>query len=522
MPLPTSDQEWPPPHTKAEMKLYGVHGAWYAGDPDRLTEVYGGGNVPGIGLDPKGWDRPILGGGWWQRATRWFWGTKTPATQNRSTKIHVPIASDIAATSADLLFSEPPTLRVNGKKGQARLEKILAEAGVYGIWLEAAELAAAYGGVFLRVGWDTEMHDFPIVDVLPADAGVPEFSSGRLKAVTFWRIVHEDGKEVWRHLEKHEVGRVYHGLYRGDHDHLGRQVPLTDHPATEGFAAIVDEAGGFDSGYDKGLLVGYVPNMRPHRTLRGTSLGRSDYAGVEPIMDALDETMTSWMRDLRLGKGRIVVPEVYLQNTGRGRGAAFDPDREIYSGLAMLPPPGGSGAAELTISQFEIRVQEHRETAKSLTAQILRGAGYSVQSFGEDDGSGQAATATEIHMRRHKSYTTRGRKIGYWTPCLAWLTECLLAVDHAIYGTKVVSERATVEWPDGVMPDPEAISRTLDMLNRAQAASVETRVRMLHPEWEDPQVRAEVQKLKDEMAITVADPTELSETYVPDELDDAA
>ncbi|PZG42017.1 hypothetical protein C1I98_20350 [Spongiactinospora gelatinilytica] len=283
---------------------------------------------------------------------------------------------------------------------------------------------------------------------------------------------------------------------------------------------MVDEDGGFDSGYDKGLLVGYVPNMRPHRTLRGTHLGRSDYAGVEPIMDALDETMTSWMRDLRLGKGRIIVPEVYLTNTGRGRGAMWDPDREIYSALAMLPPPGGSGAAELTISQFDIRVAEHKETARSLTAQILRGAGYAVQSFGEDDNSGQAATATEIHMRRHKSYTTRGRKIGYWTPCLAWLAECLLAVDRAVYGTKVVSERAGIEWPDGVMPDPEALSRTLDMLNRAQAASVETRVRMLHPEWEDPQVRAEVTKLREEMTINVSDPAELAETYVPDADDD--
>ncbi|GAA3144868.1 hypothetical protein GCM10010466_39940 [Planomonospora alba] len=514
MALPEHDQEWPPPYTRAEQRLYRQWGAWYSGDPDVLGQVYGSGVTPGMGLDLKGWDRPLqYAGGTIGRVARWFWGAPTPAGQSRSTKIHVPVAADIAATSADLLFSEPPTLRVSGKKGQARLEKVLAEGGVNGILLEAAELGAAYGGVYLRVGWDTTMHDYPVIDILPADTGVPEFHSGRLKAVTFWRIVAEDNKVVWRHLERHEQGRVFHGLYQGDAERLGMPVPLVDHPATAHFAEIVDADGGFDSGFDKGLLVHYIPNMRPHRTLRGSQLGRSDYAGVEPLMDALDETYTSWMRDLRLGKSRIIVPEVYLANTGRGRGSTWDPDREIYSGLGMLPKPGG-GDPMITLSQFEIRVAEHQQTAKNLLAQILRGAGYSVQSFGEA-GEGAAVTATEIHSRERKSYTTRGRKIGYWTPALSWLSECLLAVDHAVFGTKVVSERATVEWPDGVMPDPESLSRTVEMLERAGAASLETKVRMIHPEWDDPQVKAEIARIRDEKGLNVPDPDRITETVVP-------
>ncbi|WP_433444564.1 phage portal protein [Nonomuraea sp. CA-141351] len=520
MPLPTTDQEWPPPRMKPELRMYAQHGAWYGGDPDQLAKVYGGGVIPGVGLDLKGWDRPLThGGGFLNRISRWFWGAPIPAGQSRSTKLHVPIAADIAGTSGDLLFSEAPTLRVSGKTGNSRLETILQEGSVNAILLEGAELCAAYGGVFLRVGWDTEMHDHPVVDALPADCAVPEFVKGRLRAVTFWRILEEDHKDVWRHLERHEFGRVYHGLYRGDDEKLGMQVPLTDHPETAIFAEMVDADGGFDSGFPRGLLVEYVPNMRPHRLLRGTSLGRSDYAGVEPLMDSLDETFTSWMRDLRLGKGRIIVPEVYLTNTGRGRGSTWDPDREVYAPLGMLPPPGGSGSSMITVSQFDIRVAEHQQTAKSLLAQILRGAGYSVQSFGEA-GEGAAATATEIHSRERRSFTTRGKKLNYWTPALAWLAECLLAVDAHIYHTKVVPERASVEWPDGVMPDPEALSRTLDMLNRAQSASLDTRVRMLHPEWDETQVKAEVDRLRDELGLNVPDPDELRDVIVPEAADD--
>ncbi|WP_460779907.1 phage portal protein [Nonomuraea fastidiosa] len=503
---------------KRELRLYEVWEAWYAGDPDHLASVYGGNQTHAIGLDPKGWDRPQPGvTGIMNRVSRWFWGTPTPAGQVKSTKLHVPIAGDISSTSADLLFSEPPTLRVKGKNGQERLDSLMHEAGIYGSLLEAAEVASAYGGVFLRVGWDQEMYDHPVLSVFPPDSAVPEFRYGALAAVTFWRVLDdEDDKCVRRHLERHERGRVYHGLYQGTKDKLGKQIPLTEHPETEIYADRVDESGGFDNYFKRGLLVSYVPNMRPHRLIRGTALGRSDYQGVEHLMDALDEVWTSLMRDIRLGKGRIVVPDIFLDNLGRGKGATFDPDREIFAGLGMLPPPGTVPNAMLTVSQFAIRVQEHVDSAKALVAQILRGAGYSAQSFGEADGSGRSLTATEIHSRERKSFSTRGRKIGYWTPPLQWLAEALLSVDLGVFGTKVTPERAEVHWQDGVLPDPESLGRTVELLNRAQAISLESKVRMVHPEWDDHQVVAEVKRLRDELGLTVPDPDRLDEVLVPE------
>ncbi|WP_327588464.1 hypothetical protein OHA25_16605 [Nonomuraea sp. NBC_00507] len=117
MPLPDHDQEWPPPHIRREMRLYEEWGAWYAGDPDQLAQVYGAsGMMHGIGLDPKGWDRPSKGfTGWIQRAARYFWGTPVPLGQVRSTKLHVPIAGDrgrswrwLRGRIAGLLERAPP------------------------------------------------------------------------------------------------------------------------------------------------------------------------------------------------------------------------------------------------------------------------------------------------------------------------------------------------------------------------------------------------------------------------------
>ncbi|TYR37667.1 hypothetical protein, partial [Streptomyces parvus] len=372
------------------------------------------------------------------------------------------------------------------------MDELLTEGGVYAVLLEAAELAAAYGDVFLRVSWNTGISDYPIADALPGDVAVPEWQAGILRAVTFWKIVHEEHGRVWRYLERHEPGRVLHGLYEGTGERLGQARPLADNPETEPFAALVDAEGAIPTGY-AGLTAQHIPNVRPNRLLRGSPLGRSDFSpAAMRLMDSLDETYSAWMRDIRVGKARLVVPRGYLQNLGRGQGAAFDPDQEVYEALDVLNEDGGR--MDISAHQFAIRVAEHSGTAQDLTAQIVRGCGYSTQTFGE--AGDVAATATEVVARERRSYTTRGRKITYARPGLGRFAEALLAVDAAVYKTRVTAQRPAIEWPDGVAVDPKSLAETLDLINRAEAASTEVRVRMLHPDWDEPQIMAEVEAIR--------------------------
>jgi A118 family predicted phage portal protein len=409
--------------------------------------------------------------------------------------LHVPIAGDIAAVSADLLYGEPPTLRVEDDTTQDRLDEIMV-AGLRASLLEGAELCSAYGGVYLRVAWNTAVADYPLVDAIAPDCAAPEWVSGHLRAVTFWRVLSEPTETVVvRHLERHEPGIVYHGLYEGSQDSLGQPVPLTDRPETAHFAAGVGADGGILTGA-KRLAVVYIPNMRPHRIIRGTPLGRSDYAGVEHLMDALDEAWSSWMRDIRLGKGRLVVPDAFLTSEGRGSAAAWDADREVYAAVAGLQGANDSFASMMQPVQFAIRVAEHSQTCTELAEQIVRGAGYSAQTFGE---SGDLrVTATEVQHRERRSYSTRDRKLEYQTPQLSSFTETVLEVDRHIFNTKVIPQRPTVTWPDGVQDAPEQVAATADLLRRANAASTETLVRIVHPDWDDEQVAEEVQRIQGE------------------------
>jgi hypothetical protein len=112
-------------------------------------------------------------------------------------------------------------------------------------------------------------------------------------------------------------------------------------------------------------------------------------------MGALDETWTSWMRDLRLGKARLIVPQSMLETDGPGTGGMFDLDKEVrrseHAGRRV-------GKDAITEVQFNIRVEEHERPVRRCVCRSSRPPGYSAQSSGE--AGTVAATATEVVAAR--------------------------------------------------------------------------------------------------------------------------
>lgn len=502
MPLPDDpSMQWPPIPSEVQTALADWD-AWYSSEPDRLAARYANrGSTRQLPQDrPSQYRGGVLG-----RLARWFWGNPiTPG--EKAEKLHVPLAGDIARTSSDLLFSEPPKLIATDSTTQTRLDK-LVEDGLHATLLEAGEVCSALGGGYLRVVWDDQVADRPWIGAVHADAAVPEFAYGRLRAVTFWRVVECEGQRVLRHLERHERGRIFHGLYEGTRTELGRAIPLAEDDATRDLP--VDAEGAIDTGAPGHLTAAYVPNVRPARAWRhihkAAYWGQSDFQGIEPIMDALDETYSSWMRDVRNGKGRVIVPKSMLESLGPGQGAAWDEDRRIYSGLNMLQRPGDSGSG-LEVVQFAIRFEEHRETCRELIEQAVRQAGYSAATFGVT-GDGAAVTATEIRARERRSMTTRARKALYWGPAIADITAALLAVESGLFRVGgLTAEPPTVEFQDSINESPGELAQTAALLRQAEAASTETMVRMVHPDWDDTRVRQEVDGILGESGRAVPDP----------------
>lgn len=514
MPLPPSgNTPWPPPKLEIPHADMDMWRAWYAGDTGHLAQVYGGpASYTRNGVAREFFEvdkRRAVGGD----ELRMFWGQE-PSPGQQAAKLHVPIGGDIAEMSANLLWADVPTVTVDldstdkatAASTQAQIGRYLDDRG-HAKMREAAELTAGLSNVYLRAVWDTTLRPRPWSDVILANAVVPEWRWGMLAAATVWRELEplDEDSGVWRLLEYHTPGAIEYGVYKGDASTLGMTMAFADHHETEFLVKRTDSQGRQATGIDR-LLITHLPNVLPNRIWDGVPdtapLGRSDYAGIEPMMDALDESWTSWMRDLRLGKAKIVVPQSMLDTDGPGTGATFDLDKELIVALSGLI--GAETMKDsITEVQFKIRVEEHERTTKALRRQILASAGYSAQSYGEE--GAVAVTATEVAARKEESLTTRGLKILYQRPALLEHLTTLMMVDVAHCGAKGVDPAAelTASWPQAVQPDPEATARSLSLLESAGAISTYMKVKMRSPELDEPEVLAEVRRIRDDKAASV-------------------
>jgi hypothetical protein len=238
-------------------------------------------------------------------------------------------------------------------------------------------------------------------------------------------------------------------------------------------------------------------------------MGQSDLAKSETLMDQLDRTYTNWMRDLDKSKGRILVPDWMLEVNGPGGGVSFDVDREVFQTLGSSPSGENALSANLQIVQFDFDPAKYLGTAQQIVEDVLRRAGYSAQTFGEDE-SGGAATATEITSRDRRSATTRDRKLRHWAPAVRQIVQKLLIVDNLAFGQGGLDpESVLVKFAEASQETPLQLATTANMLAQAAAASTRTQVALVNSDWEADEIDKEVARIYAENGLgQVANPDE--------------
>jgi len=473
------------------------YAAWYSGSSEELLDYYLGvksyemKTVNDYNLEKQGmfWEKDIH--------------------NDRATMLHVPIAGDIASTSADFLFSEMPDVKIpeaheetapsDATDAQNRLNTMIDEGDVYSRLLEGAETSSAIGGVFVKLDWDDDVKEFPIPIMVQPDNAMWTFKWGFLQEVKFFKVVdHPDTNLYYRLVETRRKGIIFNELYKGTTNKLGKKVSLESHESTAGMEEVIEH--GLDS-----LLAWYVPNKKPNRLWRGSALGESDLQGIVGLMDAIDETYTNWVRDLRIARGRIIVPEYMLESDSDGN-LYHDIDKEVFVKVGGIADAAEQG--DVTAVQFDIRAQQHYDTAMELMKQAYSGAGYSPASFGLGDSTSNA-TATEIKQQQSKSFKTSAKKAKYWTSTLEDMFYWMLQVDNYVFGNNNGDYKVQVNIQDSVQTDPMQQADSINKLVQAKAMSIDTTVRQLHPQWNEKQVENEVNRIMQENGMIVNEPDDL-------------
>ena len=430
--------------------------AWYAGDEKKLR---------------------ALGGSFWQGSD--------------DMKLHVPIAADIAAMSAALLFAQSPEVKCPDPAAQRRIDEVLRLSGFYPTLLKAAELASVYGGVFLKWSWDLA-DGHPVLTALPGDCGLPVYRNGRLVEIRLWSLLREEGETLYRLEERYSPdGCVRSALYRGSKTELGRVCNLNSIPEGRGIRPLARSGAGR-------MLAVYVPNLLPGRKHPELPFGRSDFDGLYGLFDALDEAYSAIQRETRLTKTTVIVPAEYL----RRREALFPEDRPawVYSNdsgvFTALDIDSDRAVSPITVINPAPHAGERIALCGELVRRILSLAGYAPQSAGLDI-TGSAESGAALSVRERKSIRTPEAKKTLWWQAIHELVRGMMALDAAVFGAKIdKNAEVSVEMPSLVQPDLREMSGIVKDLMGAGALSADAAVELLHPDWAEDERKEEAEKLK--------------------------
>jgi hypothetical protein len=539
---------WPPEPFDVAFARFRELDAWWTGDTATLQSIYSTSAGTHV-VNGQSYRGGVVG-----TLSKWWWGQPI-ATDEQRMKMHLPLAADLCTLSADLLFGEAPQVLFRKPataeaptdgvetvaapwrhEAQDRLDQIIASDEAHAEWLLSGEYAAALGGAYVTVAWDPTISDHVFPKAYAADCVIPTFRHGRLVAARLWSEYRE-GNEVYRLIEDHTPGVIEYGLYRGTDKDLGGLVPMGTRSETAHYESLRNESDlevaianpaalplsvKIGTGTER-LAVVYMPNARPVRDWRKLGplqyLGRSDLDGIQDLLDKVDQVWSSLMRDVDNGQGRLVVAEEALDLAAPGEGATFDTYRQVFTKIGATLGKSADGGMPIEQVQFDIRVEEHMATFDGLLRRIASTIGYSEAHLGLEGATG-TQTATEITADLSDSERTRDKKAMYARLAMSRWALAALEIDAAVFGGDALGDLTVA--PDVVFApvsqaDPEKLARTAQLLDAARAASRKEIVRSLHPDWDEPDIDAEVERIKQEMGTPAPDPA----TFDGDDPDDA-
>lgn len=393
----------------------------------------------------------------------------------------VGLARDLCRFSAQLLFSDPPKVTVEGDEDAAQqaLDLLADENDLPAFLHDAADNIAAEGSGAIRIVIDDDVNDGrPLLCFEPADTVLWSVRYGRFVEGGVLVVARERDGVHWRLLEEHGVaggsGYVRRRLYKGSASRLGQSVGLSAGGAPPEFRGLRDE---FRTGIDRPTLIRWqnVPG------------GHSDLAGIEALLDELDEGESIGREKLEASKALKFV----------NRRLADDAGNVDLSGVIFLDSASGptnpveqpSNLAEIV--QPSLQAQDHVIYLNHVRELAVTMAGYSLASWGLDQSGGTTDSGRALKLRQSRTLLTRA---GKERMAVGAISEALSVALQMLTGGPPAA--VDVELGDGMPVDPVARVQELQSLRAMSLLTNEAALRTLHPEWTEEQIDAEAENIR--------------------------
>lgn len=310
------------------------------------------------------------------------------------------------------------------------------------------------------------------IDYCMADQFVPtSWDNAEVKEGVFISRVAKNGYYYTR-LEWHrwngDTYEIENQLFRAsmkngageNQDILGFSYPLNDiYPEIEPKTEI------------KGLntsLFSYYRTPMANNVDDNSPLGISMYGNAFDTLHALDICYDSLVREVRLGKKRIIVPVTAIKTVVDSDGNMrrfFDENDEAYEALNI----DDSEALKIQDNSLQLRIEEHAESINAHLSTLCLHMGFSAATFSFDTAHG-IKTATEVISENSKTYKTVKTYQTQITSAITKLCENIIALG-ALYEMefegKSIAELAAQDYEIAVNMDDAVLEDSKSKLDKA-------------------------------------------------------
>ena len=357
----------------------------------------------------------------------------------------VPLARELAAFSAALLFGEPATLTAREPGDQPALDSLTQANRLDELLTASSEYVAVEGAGGLRVSLDDGVPGGVVLDYVPGASTIWRERFGRFTSggIVAFEYADPRSSSTWRLLEDHDVGIVRRRLFRGNLTRLGDAVSLSEGP--EIWRDLKPET--VTGLLDRATLIKW--ENKPG--------GVSDLAGILSLLDSYDDGQT-----LLRQKSAASVPIVAGHESILDENGGF----EAWRGI-LLKTPDEHIASSLIPADKLVQVLQADFDAdpmisylQHLRGTILTSVGYSPESFTGEGTAGRADSGRALALRQTRTAHTRNQKS---TMTERAISEAL-GVALALYLGRPLAEACmpVVELVDTVQDVAEDVAETQD------------------------------------------------------------
>lgn len=440
---------------------------WYNGEPAELEQFFKQYAVWGV------------------NNTR-FWSA-VPNSQIR--KIHSGIVSMVVDRYRDMVVADINSIDFGEDGAFTPIQDLWREIEKDNQFLEilagAVQSALIAGDGAFKISTD-EVSKYPIIEFYDMENVEYVYRYGRLKEIKYYTDYLKDKKE-YRLQETYGKGYIYYKLY----DSKGNEKKLTDLEETK---HLQDEQ--FDGDYIMG-----IPFMI-FKSAKWKGRGKALFDTKSDVLDALDEVISQWVDAIRLGRIKRYIPDSLLPRDEKtGELLAANPFDNDF--LALQGNMDEGGKQEVVISQPNILYEAYVNSYTSYMDMVLQGI-MSPSTLGID-----LKKTDNAESQREKEKITlhvREKIIEAITNTVSELINRIMKTYDLTCEKTPVEYDVSIKFGEYASPD---FNSTVDTVSKARVASIMSIEKAIDELYGDTMTEEEkgkeIQRLKEEMGITMLD-----------------